>query len=558
MESEARKRAREHWSKVESHKKPKLASIGPVELSGDACEIIDLTSDKDESSDASTSKTNVSERSEIRNLNVTDAGKRPEAIFPFKVLKSQIYDAQRESEHFITLEEIFDAKDLVKTWLFSFQFELDYILPMFQEHVLITIVAQKGTVLAPTQINSKVSRLVSQLKTVEIVMPPFACHHSKMIINRYRDGSCRVYIPSNNFTSAETNLPQQIVWCSPRLKTTTNGTEIHSLFRTSLVNYLRAYPVSFEELTRWLATLDFGPLDQTNAMFVFSCPTNSAEVISGIAMLDSIFKDKSPSNITSAHRISHYLCQVSTIGAPLKTGLRTPGNLFTHLMVPLFSGLLSAGRDPKKIYHIENLESTFEKHNIKPYIVYPTAQEVRSSPMGYLSGGWFHFHWMKNDIGKAVYKTLKKRGFLYKRNVNTNSPRSSTPSHTRFYIKSTTSSRNEIPFEKADWFMFTSANLSLNAWGTTTRKPQNYEVGVLYKPKSDCHISVRSVDDLVYGKFQGGGRKLHTDNISMGKEIHAIVPFEIPPVSYVEADDAFCISHRYPEPDILGQYHQEQ
>ncbi|CUS21277.1 LAQU0S02e10066g1_1 [Lachancea quebecensis] len=564
-ESAARKRVRERWSQVEYNSKAeeRIDERAPKRARVDNnSEVIDLTSDQEDTTLWEASDTDASLPKEAAaDVGASSCVARAREIamkYPFKLVRSEYYDEGHDSDHFITLQGIFLNSNLVKTWLFSFQYELDFILPMFNEFTQITIVAQKGTILPLTRLSSKSSKLLSKMKTLELQMPPFACHHSKMIVNEYRDGSCRIYIPSNNFTHAETNLPQQIVWCSPHLQRCCEAPKV-SGFRDSLVEYLSAYPVSLKALIEFLGTLDFTPLDQMGAEFIFSCPKPFDSVVSGIPLLHKALLDQQhASDRYPGSKTHRYLSQVSTIGAPLKTGLEAPGNLFSHLMVPLLSGLLAGPRDRKKPYEIPNLNRVFEDHHIKPYIMYPTPEEIQQSPVGYLAGGWFHFHWLRNQATKSVYNTLKRWGILHKQSPQGCPTRGRTPSHTKFYMKSTTLPDNKAPFSDVDWFLFTTANLSLNAWGTTTRKPQNYEVGVLLKSQEARRITVKSASDLVYSKYRSAGQVLGSSKAHTDESICTMVPFDIRPVPYQPRDDAFCISRSYEAADINGKLHQAQ
>ncbi|SCU78067.1 LADA_0A03642g1_1 [Lachancea dasiensis] len=566
----ARKRTQEHWEKFEYRKKSKVNneqsdSVDQVKRSPN---IIDLTSDNDSPEETSTTDVSYiepihSSADEADQKLPSSSNENQETTAPFRLIKSDIYDSNRASQHFITLEEIFGDRSIAKSWLFSFQYELDYILPMFPLHAEITIVAQNGTILPVSQPNSKVLTLLARLKTLLVNLPPYSCHHSKMVINLYNNGDCQLFIPSNNFTSAETNLPTQIVWSSPRLKSSSCESS-SSAFKDSLLTYLKGYEINLKPLVAVLETVDFLPLDDSGSQFVYSHPKVAG---CGLSQLSTLLRDKKHTHLIdqSTH---HYLCQTSTIGSPIKAGLRSPGNLFTHYMIPLFSGLLDPKTNAKanpgrKANEIPNLKERFDTNHIKPYIVYPTAQELQKSAMGYLAGGWFHYHWLRNQVSQDVHQLLRSWGVFHKRQTHTTDARKATPSHTKFYMKSTgtclTDSKRS-PLRTPEWVLYTTANLSLNAWGTLTSKPRNYEVGVLFKSSEDNAIELQSVTDLVYSPFIGTGETIGDGKPEFlkRKKTLVMVPFDIPPKPYGELDDSFCISRNYVEPDSLGRYHQPQ
>lgn len=69
----------------------------------------------------------------------------------FKLMKSDFYereDFMGEVEDMITLKDIFGTETLKRSILFSFQYELDFLLRQFHQNVEnITIVGQKGTIM---------------------------------------------------------------------------------------------------------------------------------------------------------------------------------------------------------------------------------------------------------------------------------------------------------------------------------------------------------------------------------------------------------------------------
>ncbi|SCU81349.1 LAFA_0C04236g1_1 [Lachancea sp. 'fantastica'] len=565
--SDVRKRLREHWGNLERSKRSKFENEqGSSGITQDAnTEVIDLTSEK-ESDDAETSETDISQ-DELQDVEESTSITReehilqdsissppPTTIHPFRLMKSEIYDQNTSSEHFITLESMFGAPNLSKCWLFSFQFELDYILPIFAANTSITIIAQKGTILPATLQTPQILKLVANLETLLVHMPPYACHHSKLVVNKFKNGDCCIYIPSNNFTSAETNIPTQIVWCSPLLKRSPSASR-PSAFRTALIRYLQGYRVDMKPVIAALEQVDFLPLDELGIEFVYSHPEIAS---SGLPLLGSRLQDQHH-NAGDKDLTHHYLAQVSTIGSPIKSGLRSPGNLFLNFMIPLFSGLIKPEANTKrgtKAFDIPEYKKWLELNRIKPYIIYPTAEELRTSPMGYMAGGWFHYHWKRNEASRELYQKIKDWNVLYKRNPRAGSVRKSTPAHTKFLMKATTLSSDAAPFKEMDWVLFTTGNLSMNAWGTYSSKPRNYEVGVLFKSTKQVKIVIESAADLAYSNFNGAGRSLSETQSIDRKKLSVMIPFENVPIPYTGEDDSFCISAAYDEPDSLGNRHE--
>ena len=159
--------------------------------------------------DSSASSTDIEEnvrpikrlKQEVIDLTSDDENQEEDISSPFKLVKSDVYDSNVNSAHFITFKEIFGDKRLKKSILFSFQYELDFLLEQFYSGVReIVIVAQKDTIRPCT--TQKGISMVDRLSVIEFFMPQYTCHHSKMILNLYDDGSCKMFLPSNNFTYA--------------------------------------------------------------------------------------------------------------------------------------------------------------------------------------------------------------------------------------------------------------------------------------------------------------------------------------------------------------------
>lgn len=427
--------------------------------------------------------------------------------FSFQVVKSEVYDRGVESPHFITMSDILNDKDIVKSVLFSFQYELDFILAQFHRNVKeIVMVAQEGTILPLTRL-----QYMEQLKKCKMItfrMPPYTSHHTKMIINFYVDKTCRIFIPSNNFTYNETNLPQQVCWSSGKLRQLAFKRSKIS-FQENLLQYLQSYRIADVNklIIKDLKNVDFESLEDVE--FVFATPNGKTK--SGIKLLnevlvkhDAIFRND-----------INFLCQTSSIGASLSQA--RPVNLFTHVMIPSWTGtrdeLNHGGQNIKKSSFLtdEAIMKSMQQRNIKAHILYPTLQEITQHPA---SRGWFHFRYKK---GAEYYKMLKDKFAIFSKQdpTRTNPRRGLTPSHSKFYMASVGPS-----FHKYEWCCYTSANLSVSAWGTLSRTPRNYEAGVVLFTGSCSSFPAVA------------GRNTPADCV--------VVPFTLPPLRYAaRSDDAF-------------------
>lgn len=138
-------------------------------------------------------------------------------------------------------------------------------------------------------------------------------------------------------------------------------------------------------------------------------------------------------------------------------------------------------------------------------IIFPTAEEVRTSLDGYASGESIH-----TKIQSAQQQ--KQLQYLHPLLCHWKSQRSSAPQspaearkeahrgpaapHIKTYIRF-----SDATYKTIDWALVTSANLSKQAWGDTVNKEgavriQSYETGVLVwpelfaTPNKDCEVSM--------------------------------------------------------------------
>ena len=192
----------------------------------------------------------------------------------------------------------------------------------------------------------------------------------------------------------------------------------------------------------------------------------------------------------------------------------------------------SPGRKKVKILPPDLLMNEYSQRKIKPYIIFPTEQEVATSPLKRSSSGWFHFQYLQK---KSYYEMLRNKfKIFYKEDPATiTRRRGTTPAHSKFYMHSTT--KNTEPcdasqvFRELEWCLYTSANLSQTAWGTTSKKPRNYEAGVLYHSSK-----LAETQKVTCRSFTRAG---------VGSKSHVAVPFTLPVIPYdLAEDECFCLA----------------
>lgn len=206
------------------------------------------------------------------------------------------------------------------------------------------------------------------------------------------------------------------------------------------------------------------------------------------------------------------------------------------------------------------LRTNKSSHKVKPlyHLIFPTDKEVRDSLNGYASGSSIHMR---------IQAAAQWKQLLYVRPYLTHwdsqplaSPRGSPPidvvdagrtraaPHIKTYIRF-----SNKEFTHIDWALLTSANISMQAWGTSENpRPKNqgggiefkvssYEAGVLVYPEI---LGVKDIvpvfkKDLPHWHLEGGMAGLR-------------VPYGLPLRRYTAADMPWCATINHGDLDWLG------
>lgn len=458
---------------------------------------------------------------------------------PFLPIHNPTYDNPK-LKNSLTVSDLLSSPKLKSCYLFSYQHNLEFILPQFHSNTIdLTIVYQEGTVL-----DSPLRKGFPNIQFVNVYMAPFTSHHPKLIINFYNDDTCKIYLVSCNMTQLEFETNNQMVWQSPFLKQVPNSQ--NTPFKQHLFNYLKNYQKSpLNTLCLKLKAYDFEPIKSD---FVSSA-TSKSDKFGFLGLYNSLLlKGLIPRKFEKNRQV---LYQTSSISSSIRWSKahNESANLFTHLIAPLISGKYNMQGNLNLVQNFplrngyEAVELFSQDYKVKPYIIFPSLSDIRNSLFGYRSGGWSHYNpFSKCNIPMNDY--LQKYFFhhSYSNQRRTNS------SHTKFILMSSDN------FQTLDWVLFTSANMSKQAWGTTPTKDtikshrpisavSNYETGVLISPTD--YGSGKKLVPLEIGEE----RKLSDD------EIPVILPFRLPPEQYKADDQPWCMKDACNLPDILGAIH---
>lgn len=458
---------------------------------------------------------------------------------PLLPLHNEAYDIPKLNNS-KTFKDLIGSPDLKACYLFSFQFELDFILPQFSSNSTeINILHQNGRV-----IPSNLVRSFSNLNFYEIYVPPFSAYHPKLIINQFKNNTFQIHIMSPNLTEYEfCKTNNQMVWSSPLLSKNSNS---KTQFKTNLLIFLQNHDISkLKSLVRSLTSIDFSEIKNE-----FHHASTGLHSGSGYLGLYDLLAKNNLITKSDDKTTKHILYQSSSIASALAFNKKTQdcSNVFTHILAPLVSGVftnqsnnsLNLKSIPLSI-GLNSVDSFLSSKTSKLYIIFPTTEEIRTSKPGYVSGTWSVFNTSK-ESGKFMFKNLLSK-FFYK---SFTKQRSSNPSHTKFFLMSSDN------FKTLDWCLFTTANLSKQAWGhlrleekkSNTEKVSisNYECSVLIHPK-------QYGENAVLKPLEIGSGYSHLES----NEVPVFLPFKLPPEKYSNTDTPWDATVSHSKLDSNGQ-----
>lgn len=435
---------------------------------------------------------------------------------PFNPIHNPTYD-----RHILTrsqtLSTILGSPDITHSYLFSFQYDMDFILRQYNAHPKIMAVFQRGTLVPSDLINEH------NISLVEITMEQYSSHHPKFIINIHNNSEMRIWLLSCNLTNAEFNYNNQMYWVSPPLFKKQNITQ--NKFQNNLIRYIDGYTqnharAKLSHLKTSIMEFDFS-LVKGDFISSVPGPTSSYGYLGLFKSLES--QGLIPNTWNHRRKL---LYQSSSIAGPVRWKNEQASNIFTHAIAPLLLGQFGQDLSKSKIGLLPGTASvdTFEREtNSEILIIFPTEKGVASSLFGYDSGGWSHYN-PESKIGQFQQSLLNPRfhkSYTQQRKTN--------PSHTKFLMMSSDN------FKTLDWVLFTSHNISKQAWGDLPKRGnslecviKNFETGVL--------ITKNDYDGRKLVPLEIGTQKIMSDD-----EVPIYLPFHVPPEKYGAGDVPWCL-----------------
>ncbi len=428
-------------------------------------------------------------------------------VVPSPITLTRIHDLPSYSNiDTVNLHDILGNPLIKEAWVFNFCFDIDWMMQFFDADIrdLVQVKVVHGSWRNEDSNKLAIDDACRRWKNVEAfkayLPDQFGTHHSKMFVLFTHDEQAEVVIHTANMLQKDWTNMTQAVWRSgPLQRTTENDGEPGPIgdgtrFRYDLLAYLKEYKRTTQALCKQLQEYDFR---QVRGALVASVPSKLNSSLSNSTkeqhlwgypqfweVLSHISRIRSSSHCTDDRSRSHLVAQVSSIATLPNGWLQNLVASNNHLLV-----------HTKKAY-IKQSPPTLS-------VVYPTAPNVASSLDGYAAGASIHTKAQSathlaqiNNLGPHLSQWTRGpvEGFQ--------AGREKAAPHIKTYIQ-----YNQKPTIEAlergdvdiDWALLTSANLSVQAWGSLPKKAggktagnvaeeaivhiQSFEIGVLVWPE---------------------------------------------------------------------------
>ncbi|KAK4449934.1 putative tyrosyl-DNA phosphodiesterase [Podospora aff. communis PSN243] len=499
-------------------------------------------------------KRRLSKSHEIENGTDITVPSRQIISSPFHLTK--INDLPPELNHdTVTLKDLLGDPLIAECWQFNYLHDIDFLIAAFDDDVrhLVKVHVVHGFWKSEDANKKELEDQASRHKNVKLhsaYLPDmFGTHHTKMMILLRHDDTAQIIIHTANMIVRDWTNMTQAVWRSPCLpllpspapaEPTSTQLGTGARFRIDFLNYIRAYDANrkyknFQGIVSRLSKYDFSAI---RGVLIGSVPgRHDADVPTqwGWPALKEALRSVPVSTTTTDGKdkptIAIQISSIATLG-PTDKWLRD--TFFPTL----------AGKGGKK--------------DVDFKIIFPTAEEIRRSLDGYVSGGSIHTkiqsaqqkkqleylrplfcHWGNDSAeGKELGEgtVVKEAG------------RKRAAPHIKTYVRYAGEEG-----ERIDWALITSANLSKQAWGDARGnngdvRIASYELGVLVWP------GLWGEDAVMKGSFL---RDTVADD-EEGIVVSFRMPYNLPLQPYAKHEVPWVATADHTEPDWKGQIWQHR
>ncbi|RMD40290.1 hypothetical protein DV735_g4847, partial [Chaetothyriales sp. CBS 134920] len=449
-----------------------------------------------------------------------------------------------------SLHDVVGNPLIKEAWIFNFCFDVDWTMQHFDPDVrhLVEVKIVHGSWRREDTNGIAIDEACARWPNVNAVkayLPDqFGTHHSKMFVLFCHDDTAEVVIHTANMLAKDWTNMTQAVWRSgplPRQQGPDEDTPAPvgsgSRFKQDLLAYLKAYSKPCKDLYNKLSSYSFASVRAAlvasvpSKIRVPAGPVSSTERLWGWPQLRAVLRnavDKSQKEESHPHLVA----QVSSIATLNKGWL---------------DNLVEATRAGSSTLSLS--------------IIYPTGANIASSLDGYASGGSIH---TKAQSPAHLKQISNLRPHLCQwtdgKNSRFRSGRGQAAPHIKTYIQYSSKPTQETLSQDAiniEWALLTSANLSMQAWGSLPRGAkdesyvhiQSYEIGVLVWPELfGGEKRTRIVP--VFGKDLPDEPRQREDGLETLVGLR--MPYDLPLTAYSPNDLPWSMHSSYPEPDVLG------
>ncbi|KAL7275292.1 hypothetical protein RUND412_001773 [Rhizina undulata] len=473
------------------------------------------------------------------------------------------------------IQDILGDPMIKEAWIFSFVMEIDWLMAQFDPDVRGSVIVKLIYGSWEEESRKTFERNSRNYPNVQIIPAPkpenYGTHHTKMIFLSRHDDHVQVFILSANMISFDWENMTQAFWASPFLPLISKESKLASsqtssqasnksigqTFKTDLLDYFKAYALpQIAPLVSLVWKYDFSSV---RAIFIGSVPGIYEIGVSpnnhpkwGWYKLKTALGNVTLSDDGSKGRIVAQVSSVATLGKE---------NIW---LTPVLFSALSAHRGRPSNFTLSKKSKSSDEQIVEPKLqmVFPTADEIRNSLKGYASGSCVHF---KSQLYAQRQIAYIKPMLCYwdsqsvgGRSTDRLAGRNRAAPHAKTYIRYADEDCTRI-----EWALFTSANISLQAWGSNESnfsgrlmgpreaefKICSWEAGVLVYPEL-----FREEDDEILEIVPVF--KKNTPDVGVvdarKKIIGLRMPYNLPLRPYGPEEMPWCDAMDYKEPDWMG------
>ncbi|XP_043598880.1 probable tyrosyl-DNA phosphodiesterase isoform X4 [Bombus pyrosoma] len=419
----------------------------------------------------------------------------PYHLFLTRIQKSKETYNQQFS---ITFPEILDISlgEIVKSLHINFMVDVGWLCLQY----LLAGQRTDMSILFGSRVDEE--KLSLNITMIPVCMPTkFGCHHTKVMILKYKDDGIRVVVSTANLYLNDWENRTQGVWISPHLPPLAESVnpsdgESPTGFKRDLERYLHKYRQP--ALTEWISTVRRANFSSVNVFFVASVP--------------------------GAHTgVEYDYWGYRKLGHVLSKHAKLPPDAPQWTLVAQSSSIGSLGPNYESWIQKEII-SSMSKENPPGLKSYPNFRFIYPSLNNYKQS--FDCQDQSCCLPYSIQTHSKQEwveSYMYQWKA-TRTTRDKAMPHIKTYTRISPS------LEKIPWFVLTSANLSKAAWGMVKKDSHhilNYEAGVVFIPhfvtgsttfpikKEEAGVPVFPIPyDLPLTRYESGDKPFVTEFFS--------------------------------------------